>query len=105
MSHFNISALCVGLLSLFVSFSIQAQTTTVVEKRIITSPAPKATCTTVEGSWKGNTWIASHEVCKYENRKEGVAWVDSYWSCTQVAGDGSCTTWTLVPGYWVQTLE
>jgi hypothetical protein len=105
MSRFQISVLGAGLLSLFVSFGAQAQeTTTIVEKRIITSP-PKANCTTVEGKWKGNTWIASHEVCKYDNRKEGVAWVNSYWSCTDAAADGSCTNWSLVPGYWVQTLE
>lgn len=99
-----LSVLIVGILSCFVFINTQAQTT-VVEKRVIVTPAPKATCTTVEGAWKGNTWIASHEVCKYENRKEGVAWVDSYWSCTESSEDGTCTAWTLVPGYWVQTLE
>lgn len=105
MLRFHLSVLVVGLLSLFVSLGAQADTTTVVEKRVITTPVPKATCTTVEGRWKGNTWTAAHEVCKYENRKEGVAWVDSYWSCTDAAADGTCTNWTLVPGYWVQTLE
>jgi len=104
MSRFHLSVLGAGLVSLFVSFSAQADTT-VIEKRVITTPAPKATCTTVPGSWKGNTWIDAHQVCKYENRKEGAAWVDSYWSCTEAGADGTCTAWTLVPGYWVQTLE
>lgn len=107
MWHFRLSGLGIGLFSLFISFGIQAQetTTTVVEKRVIVTPTPKATCSTVEGRWQGTTWIAAHEVCKYENRKEGVAWVNSYWSCTDATADGNCTTWTLVPGYWMQTLE
>ncbi len=105
MLHRYLSAFFIALLSLFVSLGLQAQTTTVVEKRVIVTPVPKAICTTVEGRWQGSTWIASHEVCKYENRKEGAAWVNSYWSCTEATADGTCSNWTLVPGYWVQTLE
>ena len=104
MLRFRLSVLGVGLATLFVSFAVQADTM-VVERKVVTTPEPKAICTTVEGSWKGNTWISSHEVCKYENRKEGVAWVNSYWSCTDAAADGTCNTWTLVPGYWMQTLQ
>jgi len=107
MLYFRLSIFIVGLLSLLFSLGVKAQetATTVVEKRVIVSPAPKAVCSTVAGHWEGNIWINTHDVCKYENRAEGVAWVNDYWSCTEAAADGTCTTWVLVPGHWVKTLE
>jgi hypothetical protein len=105
MTGFKLIAL--GLLSAFISIGAQAQTmaTTDAGKRVMISPTPQGNCKTVEGHWQGTTWIATHEVCKYENRKEGVAWVNSYWSCIDAGTDGTCTNWTLVPGAWVQTAE
>ncbi len=107
MSRIYLSAICLSLLSIFVSLGATAQEATTTEQKrvIITTPTPKATCKTVEGHWQGSSWIASHDVCKYENRKEGVSWVNSYWSCTDAGTDGTCTNWTLVPGYWTQTFE
>jgi len=93
-----------------IPFAAQAQddttttATTTVEKYVIVTPAPKAVCTSVDAHWEGNTWVDTHNVCKYTNRTEGVAWVDAYWSCTQSSDDGTCTTWALVPGHWVSTL-
>lgn len=92
-----------GLLFLSVYTAAQADdmntNTVVVEKKVIVTPAPAATCTSVAGHWEGNTWVYSHNVCKYENRTEGSIWIDSYWSCT-AASDTTCTAWTLVPGHW-----
>ena len=105
MLRFILSVLSVSLLS---AFSVQAEevtTNTVVEKRVIVSPAPKAVCSSVAGHWEGNIWVDTHSICKYENRVEGVAWIESYWSCTVAAADGTCTTWELVPGHWVKTLQ
>jgi hypothetical protein len=106
MLRFRISFLCIGLLSL-ISFGAQAETTTTttVVKRVITTPAPKAVCTSVVAHWEGNTWVDTHDICKYENRSEGVAWVNDYWSCTEAAADGSCKTWSLVPGHWVTSMQ
>lgn len=108
MLNSRLLTVAIGLLSLLVPFCVQAEetvTTTVVEKNTIVSPTPKATCSAVAGHWEGNVWIATHDVCKYENRVEGVAWVSDYWSCTEATADGTCTSWTLVPGHWVKTLE
>jgi|GEM_PF-1863201 hypothetical protein len=105
----RLSVLAIGLLSLLLSFGVQAQdtttTTTVVEKHVIITPAPKADCTTVAGHWEGDVWVDTHDVCKYTDRPEGAAWVSDYWSCTAATADGTCTAWTLVPGHWVKTLE
>lgn len=108
MSHTHASIIGLGLLTLLVSFSAQAQqttTTTVVEKRVLLTPAPKGECTTVQGHWEGNIWKDTYTLCKYENRKEGTAWVSDYWACTASTADGSCTAWELVPGHWVSTLD
>jgi hypothetical protein len=104
MLRSRLALLSLGLLSA-VSLGAQAQTTTVtttpvVEKYVIVSPAPKGVCTTINGHWEGAAWVATHEVCKYENRTEGVNWVGEYWSCTASTADGNCTTWVLVPGHW-----
>lgn len=103
---FFLRSILIILVGLFVSLNVLAQetTTTVVEKKIIT-PAPKPTCTTVAAHWEGTTWVYDHTVCKYENRSEGAAWVSEYWSCTQASDDGSCMSWSLIPGHWVKTLE
>ncbi|OAI48829.1 hypothetical protein AYO45_00715 [Gammaproteobacteria bacterium SCGC AG-212-F23] len=110
MFHFRLPVLGACLLSAFISFGVQAEettttTTTVVEKHAIITPAPKAVCTSVAGHWEGSIWIDTHNVCKYENRTEGAAWIADYWSCTTANADGSCVSWTLVPGHWVKTLE
>ena len=106
MLRFRLSVLGICSLSLLGSFCAQAQsTTTVVEKHVIVSPAPKATCFSVAGHWENNVWVDTHDVCKYENRVEGVAWINPYWSCTAATADGSCTSWELVQGHWVKTLE
>jgi hypothetical protein len=103
----SVSVLAIFLLSSLFSCYVQAQetTTTVVEKHVIISPAPKGVCTSIAGHWEGNIWIDRHEVCKYENRTEGVAWVNDYWSCTVATANGTCTSWVLVPGHWEKTLE
>ena len=78
-------------------------TTTVVTKPPIITPAPKSvSCTSVSAHWEGNIWIDAQTVCTYENRTEGAAWVQDYWSCTAFTVDGNCTSWQLVPGHWVQ---
>lgn len=105
MLNIRLSTITISLLSIFISFSIHAQNTTTMEKHIIVTPAPKANCTSVAGHWEGNIWVDTHSVCKYESRTEGAAWVSEYWSCTEATDDGTCTTWALVPGHWVKTLE
>ncbi len=107
MLRFRLSVLTLGLLSSFISLGVQAQdtTTTIVEKHVIISPAPTAVCSSIAGHWEGNIWVDTYDVCKYENRVEGIAWVNDYWSCTAATADGTCTTWALVPGHWVKTLE
>lgn len=102
MLYFRLSFICVSLLASLISFGVEAQetTTTVVEKHIIVTPAPKGVCTSVAGHWEGNVWVDTHEECKYEKRSEGVTWINDYWSCTVATADGTCTTWVLVPGHW-----
>jgi hypothetical protein len=86
-----------------------------VEKRVITTtvPAPKevietptgyVSCATIPAGWVDANWVTEHKVCKYENATEGVAWVDSYWSCTQYKIDtGECTNWLWVAAHWEKT--
>jgi len=107
MVHFRLSIIALSVCTLLTLIIAQAQTTTttVIERHVIESPAPKGTCTTIAAHWEGKEWRDSYTLCKYENRKEGVAWVSDYWSCTQYTADGQCTTWALVPGHWVSTLE
>ena len=107
MSRLHLTAIGLSLIALLPAIPTHAQTTqtTVVEKRVIQTPAPKGTCTTIAAHWEGNEWRDTYTLCKYENRKEGVAWVSDYWSCNQYTADGQCTTWTLVPGHWVSTLQ
>lgn len=102
MLHFRLlTALSIGLLCSFISFGLQAETTTVIEKRVIVTPAPKGACTSIAGHWEGSVWIDTHDVCTYENRTEGSTWINEYWSCTASNEDGTCTAWTLVPGHWL----
>lgn len=75
-----------------------------VAKPAIITPVPKAECTQIAAHWEGSTWVEAHDICKYTNRTEGVAWVSSYWTCTEATADGSCTSWSLVPGRWITTL-
>ena len=116
MLNFRLSLLAFGLASTFVSYAAQAQTTstttttptgttTVVEKRTIVTPAPKGNCTTIAAHWEGNEWRDTYTLCKYENRKEGIAWISDYWSCSDYTANGNCTTWALVPGHWVNTAQ
>lgn len=103
MSRFGI--LLAALFSMFFCYNVYAQETTVVEKRVIITPAPKsAKCTTVAGHWEANIWVAEQTICTYEGRAEGVAWVQDYWACTASTADGNCTTWEYRPGHWVKTL-
>lgn len=102
MLRFSLSILTIGLLATFISSAVYAQeTTTIVEKKTIITPEPKGVCTSVAAHWEGDVWVGTHDVCTYENRTEGAAWVNDYWSCTVATADGNCTTWTLVPGHWV----
>ena len=104
--RFVLSSIAMGFLIALAPLSAQAQTTTetIVEKHVIITPSPKAICTAVVGHWEGDTWVDAHNVCKYENRAEGIAWISDYWSCTTYTADGTCTAWALVPGHWVKTL-
>lgn len=79
-------------------------TTTTVERHVIITPAPQADCTSVAPHWDGDIWVDAHNVCRYTGRPEGAAWVADYWSCTQANPDGTCSSWSLVPGHWVNTL-
>lgn len=105
---FNLITLMLGTLLSFISFAVQADdlvTTTTVERHVVTTPAPKPVCASVPGHWEGNVWVDIHNVCRYTDRTEGAAWVESYWSCTDADANGTCTAWVLVPGHWVKTLQ
>lgn len=97
------SIMIIAGLSALLILPLSNQAQTVVEKKLIVTPVPTATCETVEGHWEGIIWVATHNVCKYTNRTEGVAWIDNYWSCTTSDNNGNCTAWTWVPGHWVAT--
>ncbi len=102
MMFSRIAIVSLGLIASLASFSVKAQeNTTVVEKYVVVSPAPKGECVSVASHWEGNIWVAAHDECKYENRSEGVMWINAYWSCTSSTPDGNCSTWVLVPGHWV----
>ncbi len=79
-------------------------------KELIAMPEGYVNCFTVEASWFKNAWIPEHRICQYQNAPgqtvayEGVAWIDSYWACTQYTGS-TCTKWEWKPGHWVKTLE
>src|SRR6266568_913910 len=109
MAHLNYKK--VIFLASLCSFSIicsnvQAQGTTVVEKKAIITPVPKSmNCSTVAAHWEGDVWIDTQTVCSYENRVEGVAWVQDYWSCTKYdLSKGQCTNWEYKSGHWVKTM-
>jgi hypothetical protein len=107
MSRFSLLiALILSLSALFFYTSAQADTTTtVVERHVVITPAPKSTkCTTVNGHWDGDVWLDAQTVCTYSDRAEGAAWVQDYWACTAATADGSCTSWQYRPGHWVQTM-
>jgi hypothetical protein len=97
----RLSSVLLVLAGIFLSISVHAQDTS---KIIITTPAPSAACTKVDAHWEGEVWVTEHDVCKYENRPEGAAWIAEYWSCTGATAEGKCNAWTLVPGHWVATL-
>ncbi len=79
-------------------------------KEVIATPEGYVNCFSVEAGWYKNAWIPEHRVCQYENvpgqttTYEGVAWIDSYWACTEYTGT-ACTKWEWKPGHWVKTLE
>lgn len=79
-------------------------------KEEIATPTGYVNCFAVEAGWYKNAWIPEHRVCQYEAAPgqtvtyEGVAWIDSYWACTQYT-DTVCTKWEWKPGHWVKTLE
>lgn len=96
-----------SLFVLLMSFTAFAQetTTTVVEKKVVVTPPPKSVnCTAIPAHWEGDTWVDTQNICRYENRVEGVAWVQDYWACTAATATGDCTTWEFRPGHWVKTL-
>lgn len=99
MLHFRLSVIGIGLLSLFISIGAQAQ-----EKSSVHSSPPKGVCSSVASHWEGNIWADTYDVCKYEHRAEGVAWINNHWTCTAITGDGYCSNWEMVPGHWVKTL-
>lgn len=109
MAHLNfknvilLSSLC--SLSI-VCFNAFAQETTVVEKKVIITPTPKSgACNTVAAHWEGDVWFDTQTVCTYENRQEGVAWVQDFWSCAKYdLSSGECNSWEYKPGYWVKTM-
>ena len=107
MTYFKNILMVLSIFSLFFStFNAVAQETTVVERKVIITPAPKsANCKTIAAHWEGDVWFDSQTVCTYENRAEGVAWVQDFWSCTKYDGvTGECSNWEYKPGYWVKTL-
>lgn len=79
-------------------------------KEVIATPAGYVGCFNVDATWYKGAWIPQHRICQYESAPgktvtyEGVAWVDSYWACTQYTGT-ACTKWEWKPGHWVKTLE
>ena len=79
-------------------------------KEEIATPEGYVNCFTIAAGWYKNAWIPEHRVCQYDNvpgqtvAYEGVAWVGSYWACTQYTGT-ACTGWEWKPGHWVKTLE
>ncbi len=106
MSRYYLVFLITSFLSLFNYCNAQTQPTPAVGTNVVvTTPPPKSvSCNTIAAHWEGNIWIDSQTVCKYENRTEGVAWLQDYWACTSSSADGTCTTWEYRPGHWVQTL-
>lgn len=109
MLRFSVLFFVASILAFFFSLSAQAQdttttTTTIVEKPVIMTPVPQSVnCSTVAAHWEGDVWVNAQTICKYENRPEGVAWVQDYWACT-VYSNGECTNWEYRPGHWVKTL-
>jgi len=79
-------------------------------KEVIVTPSGFVNCFTIDAGWYKNAWVPAHRVCQYENvpgqtsTYEGVAWIESYWACTQFT-DAVCTKWEWKPGHWVKTLE
>ena len=92
-----------SILSLLFSIQVNAQDTIV--RKVIITPVPQGSCNTIAAHWEGDIWVADQSVCKYENRTEGAAWVQAYWSCTTYdSATGDCKTWVYQPGHWLQTL-
>ena len=79
-------------------------------KEVIATPEGFVNCFTIQAGWYKNAWVPAHRVCQYDNvpgqstSYEGVAWIESYWACTQYTGE-TCTKWEWKPGHWVKTLE
>lgn len=104
MIRTKLVGIIIAFLSLIICFNVQAQTSTVIEKKIIVSPVPKSvSCTTITAHWEDNIWIDQQTVCKYEGRAEGIEWVQDYWACIVSTADGQCTTWEYRPGHWIKS--
>lgn len=109
------SIISLFFITLFLSLSAQAATTTTVRQVIVTpAPEPKevvvvpegyTNCFTVAAGWYNNEWIPEHQVCQYANAAEGVAWVQGYWACNKYNENHDCTNWLWKPGRWVKTFE
>lgn len=81
-------------------------------------PAPKEAtvippgfdeCTVVKEGWVNGIWVPEHRVCKYSKSKEGVAWIEAHWACTEYKTTenltGECMKWDWKPGHWLKTLD
>jgi hypothetical protein len=79
-------------------------------KEQIATPEGYVNCFTIEAGWYKDAWVPEHRICQYENvpgqtvTYEGVAWIESYWACTQYT-ETTCTKWEWKPGRWVKTFE
>lgn len=105
MKYLRIIFIVAALIFSINTFADTTTTTTVVEKHTILTPVPKSVnCTTIPAHWEGNVWIYTQNACIYENRQEGVAWIQDYWACTTYTMDGNCSAWEYRPGHWVKTL-
>lgn len=78
-------------------------------KEVTVVPAGFINCFVIKAGWFNGVWVPEHRVCKYNPSKEGIAWIEGYWACTnyKTTGNmkGECTKWDWKPGRWVRTFE
>lgn len=74
-------------------------------KEVVTIPTGYVNCFSVGSGWYKDRWIASHQICQYENMPDKAAWVEGYWACTQYKrSEGICTQWDWVSAHWAKSL-
>lgn len=74
-------------------------------KEVVEIPSGYANCFTVASGWYKDRWIASHQICQYENLPGKEAWVQGYWECTKYKrSEGICTAWDWVSAHWAKSL-